>query len=186
MSETVVRDFWPRGGCDTDGLFEGFTEEAREAIIHAHDEAREMGHGPVQVEHLLVGLFSDHDGIAGRVLADFGLTIAPVRTWFDSGLVSDQLRSPGSHIRFSPEAKDALRSAHRFGLGEPGTEHMLIVIVRRGEGGACEILRALGADPHRIRSETKKRAWPSSVAAGSRGQVPGTSRPWPGELDFGD
>lgn len=63
---------------------------------------------------------------------------------------------------FSPNAKDALRSANRIGMGEAGTEHLLIVIVRRGEGGACDILRALGADPHRIRFQTKKRLWPSS------------------------
>jgi hypothetical protein len=90
-------------------------------------------------------------------------------------------------VLFSPEAKDGLRSANRFGLGEPGTEHMLIVIVGRGEGGACEILRVLGADPHRIRFDTKKRAWPGA-GPGARptvrlvGSVPLKSL----ELDFGD
>jgi ATP-dependent Clp protease ATP-binding subunit ClpC len=173
-------------GCDTDRLFEMFTEQAREAIMHAQDEAREMRHGTVQVEHILLGLFSDRDGIAGRVLADFGLTIAPVRDLVRERLGVSSTSAPGSQLPFSQEAKDALRSAHRFGLGEPGTEHMLIVIVRRGGGGACEILRALGADPHRIRSATKKRAWPPSVAAGQRGQLRGAIRPWLGELHFGD
>jgi ATP-dependent Clp protease ATP-binding subunit ClpC len=186
VSDAVERDFWARGGCDTDSLFERFTEAAREAIIRAQDEAREMGHGSVRVEHLLVGLFSDNDGIAGRGLANFGLTIAPVRDLVRQRLGVGSTSAPGSQLPFAPEAKGALRSAHLVGLGEPGTEHMLVVIVGRGEGGACEILRALGADPHRIRFETKKRAWPSSVGAGSRGQLRVTSRPWPGELDFGD
>jgi hypothetical protein len=95
-------------------------------------------------------------------------------------------------VRFSPEAKDALRSAHRFALGEPATEHMLILIVRRSESGACDILRALGADPHRIRFEIKKRAWPSSFArpgAPPRGElrlVGTVSLESLGKLDFAD
>lgn len=179
-----------RSACDTDGLFEMFTEQAREAIVRAQDEARELGHRTVRIEHLLLGLFSDQDGIPGRVFADFGLTIEHLRD-----LVRERLGvgvgSPAhGKVPFSPEAEDALRSANRVGMGEPGTEHMLIVIVRRGEGGACEILRALGADPHRIRFETKTRAWPSSFPEpGTRPtvrlvrSVPAESL---GELDFGD
>jgi hypothetical protein len=76
-------------------------------------------------------------------------------------------------------------------MGAPSTYHVLIVIVRRGEGGACEILRALGADPHRIRFETKKRVWPSSFPEPGRTTsevrlvrcVPLESF---SELDFGD
>jgi ATP-dependent Clp protease ATP-binding subunit ClpA len=149
-------------GCDTHGLFEMFTEQAREAIGRAQQEAREMGHESVQVEHLLLGLFSDQAGIPGGVFADFGLRVEPVR-----GLVRERFGAassslPEGRLPFSPEAKEALRSANRIGMGTPAAEHMLIVIVRHGEGGACEILSALGADPHRIRFETKKRAWPSS------------------------
>jgi len=179
-------------GCDTDGLFEMFTEQAREAIVRAQDEARELGHGTVQVEHLLLGLFSDQDGIAGRVFADFGLTIEPVRDLVRERLGVGFGSLPEGKVPFSPEAKDALRSANRFGMGEPGTEHMLIVIVRRGEGGACDILRALGAAPHTIRSETKKRAWPSSSPeqgtrpTGELRLVRSVPLESLGELDFGD
>lgn len=169
-----------------------FTEPAREAIVCAQDEARALGHGTVQVEHLLLGLFSDKDGIAGQVLARFGLTLNPVRELVRGGRGLDSGELPDRKVQFSPEAKDVLRSANRFGLGKPGTEHMLIVIVGRGEGRACDILRALDADPHRIRFETKKLAWPSSVpepgagiAADVRivGSVPAESI---GELDFGE
>ena len=109
-------------------------------------------------------------------------------SWFESGLVSASL-PPEVQLPFSPEAKDRLGSAYRFGLGEPGTEHMLIVIVARGDGGACEILRVLGTDPNRIRFETKKRAGPSSFPApgarrGSELRLVGSvSLP---DLDFGD
>lgn len=176
-------------GWDTDGLFEMFTEQGREAIACAQNDAREMGHGTVQVEHLLLGLFSDHDGIAGRVLADFGLTIEPVRDLVRERLGIGSGPVPEGNVRFSPEAKDALRAANRFALGEPGTEHVLIVILRRGEGGACEILRSLGADPHRIWGEAGKRAYLSSVAGPGSGPavhvrvVPLGSLP---KLDFGD
>lgn len=168
-------------------MFEAFTEQAREAIVRARREARDMGHGAVQVEHLLLGLFSDEDQkIVDRVWADFGLTAQPVREMVRERLGVGPGSRPEGELPFSPTAKDALRSAHRFGMGEPGTEHMLIVLTARGEGGASEILRALGADPNRIRFETKKRAWPSSVP-GPQGQVRGTIREGLlDELDFGD
>jgi hypothetical protein len=126
------------------------------------------------------------------VLADLGLTIEPIRELIRGRLSTDLGVLPQERMRFSPEAKDALRSANRFGLGKPGTEHMLIVIVARGDGRACDILRAVDADPCRIRFETKKLAWPSNVpgpSARATGEVrivasaPAQSI---AELDFGD
>jgi ATP-dependent Clp protease ATP-binding subunit ClpC len=165
-------------------VFEAFSEQAREAIACAQDEAREMGHGAVQVEHLLIGLFVTEDDILTRLWADFGLAVQPVREMVRERLGVGPGSRPEGQLPFSPTAKDALRSAYRFGMGEPGTEHLLVVLTRRGEGGASEILRALGVDPNRIRFETKKRAWPSSVP-GPRLEV----RVHEGlleELDFGD
>jgi ATP-dependent Clp protease ATP-binding subunit ClpC len=170
-------------------MLETFTEQAREAIVRAQHEASGMGHREVQVEHLFLGLFSDENGIVGKLLADLGLTIQPVRDMVRERLGVDHGPPPEGPLPFSPTAKDALRSADRFGMGEPGTEHMLIALVARGEGRASEILRALGTDPNRVRFETKRRAWPPSVAgpgAGPRGQVRGATREGLGELDFGD
>ncbi len=147
-----------------------------------------MGHGAIQVEHLLLGLFSPDDDTVSRVWADFGLTIEPVREMVRERLgVGPGSRAEGQ-LPFSPTAKDALRSANRLGMGEPGSEHMLIVLLAHGEGGASEILRALGADPNRIRFEIKKRAWPASVQgpdAGKRPQLRVTIREDLEELDFG-
>jgi ATP-dependent Clp protease ATP-binding subunit ClpA len=179
----------PLIGWDTGGLFEMFTEQAREAIVCAQDEVRELGHETVRVEHLLLGLFSDRDGIAGRVFADFGLTIGPVRDLVGLRFGVGHGSLAEGRVPFSPEAKAALRSAARFGMGVPGTEHVLVVIMRRGEGGACDILRALGVDPHRVRFEAKKRAWPSSIPQpGAAATVVGRTMPLKslGELDFGD
>jgi hypothetical protein len=111
-------------------------------------------------------------------------TVEPVRELVRERLAVGPGSCPEGQLPFSPTAKDALRSAYRFGMGEPGTEHLLVVLTRGGEGGASEILRALGADPNRIRFETKKRAWPSS-APGPRVEL----RVHKGileELDFGD
>lgn len=167
-------------------MFETFTDGAREVIVRAQGEAREMGHGTVQVEHLLLGLVSDRDGIAGRVFADFGLTIETVHDLVRERLGLGSGSPVEGNVPFSPVARDALRSAYRFGLGKPGVEHMLIVIVGRGDGGAYEILRALGADPDRIRFETKQRAWPvAGPGARPTVRLVGTVPNLP-ELDFGD
>ena len=86
----------------------------------------------------------------------------------------------------SAEAKAALGSAYRFGLGKPSTEHMLVVLLGRGEdGGVCEIVRELGADPRRIRSETKRHAWPSD-AAGPRPRLKVRTVALLDELNFGE
>jgi ATP-dependent Clp protease ATP-binding subunit ClpA len=97
----------------------------------AQNEARDMRHGAVQVEHLLLGLFSSEDGIVSRVWAHFGLTIQPVRDIVRERLGVGSRSGPEGQLPFSPTAKDALRSAYRFGIDEPGTEHMLIVLVAR-------------------------------------------------------
>jgi ATP-dependent Clp protease ATP-binding subunit ClpA len=179
-------------GCDTEALFEMFSEPAREAIGRAQDEAREMGHDSVQVEHLLLGLFSDQAGIPGRVFADFGLTVEPVRGQVRERVGGALSSLPEGRLPSSPEAKEALRLANRIGMGAAETEHMLILIVRGGDGGACEILRALGADPHRIRFATKKRAWPSSFpdprgrSTGELRQIRSVPLDSVIELDFGD
>ena len=142
-------------------MFETFRHEAREAIMRAQREACEMGHGAVGVEHLLLGLFSPENEMVGRLLADFGLTIRPVRDMVRERIGVGPGAPAEGQLPFSPSAEDALRSAHRFGMGEAGTEHMLIVLVRGGQGGAGELLTALRVDPNRIRFETRKRAWPS-------------------------
>jgi ATP-dependent Clp protease ATP-binding subunit ClpC len=125
-------------------VFETFTEHAREAIVGGQHEARDMGHGAVQVEHLLLGLFLAEDDIVSRVWADLALTIQPVRDMVRERLGVGPGSRPEGLLPFSPTAKDALRSAHRLGMGKPGTEHMLLVLLARG--AVSEILTALGAD----------------------------------------
>jgi ATP-dependent Clp protease ATP-binding subunit ClpA len=169
-------------GCDTRSLFEAFTEQARAAIGCAQREARDMGHGEVQVEHLLLGLFSQESGL-DPIWAEFGLAIQPVRDKVRERLGAKPGTPPEGQLPFSPAAKDVLRSAYRF--PDPKAEHILIAVIGRGESGASEILRALGADPHRIRFAAKMLASPTSVP-GPVGRLRGTVRAIPPELEFGD
>jgi hypothetical protein len=160
-------------------------EHAREAIVGAQHEARDTGHRAVQVEHLLLGLFLAEDDIVSRVWADLALTIQPVRDMVRERLGVGPGSRPEGLLPFSPTAKDALRSAHRLGMGEPGTEHMLLVLLARG--AVSEILTALGADPDRVRFETKKRAWPASFPSPGEGpRLVLETIPYLEGLGFGD
>jgi len=143
-------------------VFEEFTEQARQVGVQGQDEARTMGHRTVEAEHLLLGLFWDQDGIPGRVFADVGITIEPVRDLVRERLGPVSGRPPEGPMLFSPGAKevfeDASREAFAMGREQVGTEHLLAAIVRLSEGGACQILRALDVDPGVIRFEIKKRS----------------------------
>jgi ATP-dependent Clp protease ATP-binding subunit ClpA len=164
-------------------VLDGFTEQAREAIVGAQREASSMGHSEVQAEHLLLGLLSDQQDFVGRLLEDFGLNIEPVGDLVRRRVAVEPGSLPEELPRFSPLAKDVLRSAYRFGVGEAGTEHILIVLVARGEG-VRDILRLLGIDPGKLRFEAKKRAFASNP--GTTRQLKATVRTMLPELDFGE
>jgi ATP-dependent Clp protease ATP-binding subunit ClpA len=147
------------------------TQQARQVIAQAQEEARAMGHRTVKAEYLLLGLLSNQDGIAGRLLADLGVTLGPARNLVRERLGSRSDQTPDGQIPFSPGAQEVFRWASRwaFPLGghdEVGSEHLLAGIAHLNDG-ARQILRALDVDPAVVRFEIKKR-----VAA-------------PGELDTG-
>jgi len=156
-------------------VFEEFTEQARQAVVRAQEEARMMGHGSVEAEHVLLGLFSDRDGIPGRVFADVGLTIETVRDLVRERLGPGSGRPPEGHMPFSPGAREVFEGASRvaFAMGAErvATEHLLGAFTRPIDGGACQILRALDVDPGAIRFEIKKRV----QAPADRGAGPGRS-----------
>jgi ATP-dependent Clp protease ATP-binding subunit ClpC len=165
-------------------VLQGFAGPALESIARAQREAVAMGDREVGVEHLLLGLFSDREDSVSAVLAPAGLSIQPVRA-----LVGERVDaaspglSPGGGPAFSPEAKDALTFAYRFGMGEAGSEHILMSLVARGDNGACEILRRLGVDPGRLRFELKKLLMTAAGHDGLRRTA--TAHPILPELDFG-
>jgi len=129
-------------------MFERFTERARQVVVLAQDEARALRHNYIGTEHLLLGLLREEEGLAARVLEQFGVEIDAVRAMVRNR-VGEGDEEPGAQIPFTPHAKEALelslREALSLGHNLIGTEHLLLGFVRQGEGIGIEILEQLGA-----------------------------------------
>jgi ATP-dependent Clp protease ATP-binding subunit ClpC len=139
-------------------MFERFTERARQVVVLAQDEARALRHNYSGTEHLLLGLLREEEGLAARVLETLGVTLEQsrdqVRAIIGAGEPGEAL---AGQIPFTPRAKKtlelALREARSLGHQFIGTEHVLLGLVRVGEGVGVEILDALGASPAVVREE---------------------------------
>lgn len=139
-------------------FFEKFTERARRAIVYAQEEARLLNHAYVGTEHILLGILRDEDGIAAQALLALDISLEDVREQIEEmighgeGVVSD-----GRQIPFTPRAKKvlelALRESLQLGHNYIGTEHLLLGILREGEGVAARVLENLGADLEKVRNE---------------------------------
>jgi ATP-dependent Clp protease ATP-binding subunit ClpC len=138
-------------------MFERFTERARQVVVLAQDEARVLRHNYIGTEHLLLGLLREEEGLAARVLEYLGVGVDEVRGMVRSivGEGDDEV-VPGQ-IPFTPQAKEslelALREALSLGHNHIGTEHLLLGLVRKGEGVGMEILVQLGASAEVVREE---------------------------------
>ena len=135
-------------------MFELFTERARQVVVLAQDEARTLDHDYVGTEHLLHGLLREPEGVAGRVLASLEVTLDDVRVQVGR-IVGRGSRASPSDLPFTPRSKRVLELALREALSLEhryiGTEHILLGIVREGDGVAAIILRDAGADAETIR-----------------------------------
>jgi ATP-dependent Clp protease ATP-binding subunit ClpC len=137
-------------------MFERFTDRARQVVVLAQDEARALGHNYIGTEHILLGLLREEEGLARRVLEALDITVEEVR-----GLVVQTVgqgdEAVTGQIPFTPRAKRVLELALRESLSLKhdyiGTEHLLLALVREGEGIAAEILREFDADADKIRTE---------------------------------
>ncbi len=137
-------------------MFERFTDLARRVVVDAQDEARMLNHNYIGTEHLLLGLLREEQGLASQVLEELGIHLEAARTEVEA-TVGRGDGPPTSHIPFTPRAKKvmelALRDAISIGHNYIGTEHILLGLIREGEGVAVQVLRELGADPGRARAE---------------------------------
>jgi hypothetical protein len=124
-------------------MFERFTDRARRSIVLAQEEARRMQHNYIGTEHVLLGLLGEETGVAARVAKGFGLTLSVGREDV-LGIIGRGKGASSGHIPFTPRAKKclelALREALQFGHDYIGTEHVLLGIVREGEGVGAQIL----------------------------------------------
>jgi len=137
-------------------LFERFTDRARRVVVLAQEEARLLNHNYIGTEHILLGLIHEGEGVAAKALEQLGISLEAVRTQVEE-IIGHGGSSPSGHIPFTPRAKKvlelSLREALQLGHNYIGTEHILLGLIREGEGVAAQVLVKLGADLSRVRQQ---------------------------------
>jgi ATP-dependent Clp protease ATP-binding subunit ClpA len=136
-------------------MFERFTDRARRVVVSAQEEARHLGHTSIGTEHLLLGLLHEGDGVAAVALRRLNITLTDVRADV-VGIIGEGDAEPSGHIPFAPRSKKvlelSLREALQLGHNFIGTEHILLGLIREGEGVAAQILVARGTSLERVRT----------------------------------
>jgi ATP-dependent Clp protease ATP-binding subunit ClpC len=157
-------------------MFERFTDRARRVVVLAQDEARLLDHNYIGTEHLLLGLLQEGHGVAAQALDALGVSLAEVRRQVEEIIGRGSGQQPG-HLPFTPRAKKVLelsfREALKLGHDYIGTEHILLGMVREGEGVAAQVLAALGAGEDQVRDKVTEVLGRSS---GRPGEHPGETR----------
>src|SRR5215217_6178818 len=137
-------------------MFERFTDRARRVVVLAQEEARMLSHNYIGTEHILLGLIHEGDGIAAKALESLGISLEGVRAQVEE-IIGQGQQAPSGHIPFTPRAKKvlelSLREALELGHNYIGTEHILLGLIREGEGVAAQVLQKLGADLNRVRQQ---------------------------------
>ncbi len=146
-----VRDWEP---------FTRFTKEARAVVVRAQEEAKELGHGQIGTEHVLLGLLHAKEETAARVLKRLGVQLEPTRAEIVRAIGTGDCVRRGKSLPFTPRAKRVLEHSLREALALEdnyiGTEHILLGLLRERSGLAARLLREAGADAERVRMATKQ------------------------------
>ena len=137
-------------------MFERFTDRARRVVVLAQEEARMLNHNYIGTEHILLGLIHEGEGVAAKGLESLGISLEGVRSQVEE-IIGQGQQAPSGHIPFTPRAKKvlelSLREALQLGHNYIGTEHILLGLIREGEGVAAQVLVKLGADLNRVRQQ---------------------------------
>ena len=137
-------------------VFERFTDRARRVVVLAQEEARLLNHNYIGTEHILLGLIHEGEGVAAKALESLGISLEAVRAQVEE-IIGHGGTAPSGHIPFTPRAKKvlelSLREALQLGHNYIGTEHILLGLIREGEGVAAQVLVKLGADLSRVRQQ---------------------------------
>ncbi|GAA2182998.1 ATP-dependent Clp protease ATP-binding subunit [Brooklawnia cerclae] len=136
-------------------MFERFTDRARRVVVLAQDEAKMLNHNYIGTEHILLGLIHEGEGVAAKALEQMGISLEAVREQVEE-IIGHGQSQPTGHIPFTPRAKKvlelSLREALQMNHSYIGTEHILLGLIREGEGVAAQVLIKLGADLNRVRN----------------------------------
>jgi ATP-dependent Clp protease ATP-binding subunit ClpC len=159
-------------------MFERFTDRARRVVVLAQDEARMLNHGYVGTEHILLGLIHEGEGVAAKALESLGISLQVVRAQIEE-IIGRGQQAPSGQIPFTPRAKKvmelSLRESLQLGHNYIGTEHILLGLIREGDGVAAQVLVKLGADLNRVRQQVIQ------LLHGHRGKEPLTTGTAAGE-----
>jgi len=138
-------------------MFKRFTDRARRVVVLAQDEARMLNHSYIGTEHILLGLVHEGEGVAAKALESLGISLAVVRQQVEEITGRGQQEPPPGHIPFTPRAKKvlelSLREALQLGHTYIGTEHILLGLIREGDGVAAQVLVSVGVDLNRARQQ---------------------------------
>ncbi|HEX3614273.1 MAG TPA: ATP-dependent Clp protease ATP-binding subunit [Sporichthyaceae bacterium] len=153
-------------------MFERFTDRARRVVVLAQEEARMLNHNYIGTEHILLGLIHEGEGVAAKALESLGISLEAVRSQVEE-IIGQGQQAPSGHIPFTPRAKKvlelSLREALQLGHNYIGTEHILLGLIREGEGVAAQVLVKLGADLNRVRQQVIQ------LLSGYQGKEPAAS-----------
>ncbi|PKQ27329.1 MAG: NDP-hexose 4-ketoreductase [Actinobacteria bacterium HGW-Actinobacteria-4] len=137
-------------------MFERFTDRARRVVVLAQEEARMLNHNYIGTEHILLGLVREGEGVAAKALEAMDISLNGVREQVQE-IIGEGSHAPSGHIPFTPRAKKvlelSLREALQLGHNYIGTEHILLGLIREGEGVAAQVLGKLGADLGGVRQQ---------------------------------
>ena len=137
-------------------MFQRFTDRARQVVVLAQVEARRLDHNWIGTEHLLLGLIDEGGGVAAKALESLGIGLDAVRQQVEE-IIGRGQQPPSGHIPFTPRAKKvlelSLRESMQLGHDYIGTEHILLGLIREGDGVAAQVLVRLGADLNRVRQQ---------------------------------
>ena len=137
-------------------MFEKFTDKARRVVVLAQEEAKLLNHNYIGTEHILLGLIHEGEGVAAKALESLDISLDQVREQVQE-MIGQGQQAPTGHIPFTPRAKKvlelSLREALQLGHSYIGTEHLLLGLIREGEGVAAQVLTKLGADTNRVRQQ---------------------------------
>jgi ATP-dependent Clp protease ATP-binding subunit ClpC len=137
-------------------MFERFTDRARRVVVLAQEEARMLNHNYIGTEHILLGLIHEGEGVAAKALETLDISLEAVRQQVEE-IIGQGDQTPSGHIPFTPRSKKVfeltLREALQLGHNYIGTEHILLGLIREGEGVAAQVLVRLGADLNRVRQQ---------------------------------
>ncbi len=140
-------------------MFERFTDRARRVVVLAQEEARLLRHNYIGTEHILLGLIHEGEGVAAKAMESLGISLEVVRSQVEE-IIGPGGSSPSGHIPFTPRAKKvlelSLREALQLGHNYIGTEHILLGLIREGDGVAAQVLVKLSADLSGVREQVIK------------------------------